>query len=164
MSDTGDIEIRRMNGQAEAWTCADIMASTDPWVTLSRTRDSTFVTVNSPEGETYVAATPAGEIAALVSIAMRVPLIRGYIVALAVRADYRNRGLGTRLLAFAEERIFRDSPNVFMCVSSFNTDAQRLYQRLGYTQIGEIADFVIPGASEFLLRKTKGPWSQFKKD
>ena len=44
-----------------------------------------------------------------------------------------------------------------MCVSSFNTDAQRLYKRLGYQIVGELEDYIIPGASEILLRKTTGP-------
>jgi ribosomal protein S18 acetylase RimI-like enzyme len=66
------------------------------------------------------------------------------------------------LLEFAEERIFRESPNVFLFCSSFNHDAMRLYHRLGYERIGEIKDFVIAGAGEILLRKTIGPLTTFK--
>jgi len=62
---------------------------------------------------------------------------------------------------WAEARIFRDSPNVFMCVSSFNANAFRLYQRLGYEVVGELRDYLVRGHSEILLRKTRGPWTEF---
>jgi len=55
----------------------------------------------------------------------------------------------------------RNSPNCFLCVSSFNTNAQRLYARLGYQRIGELTDFIIPGAGEILMRKTLGPKATF---
>jgi ribosomal-protein-alanine N-acetyltransferase len=156
-----DFEIRRVNGEAEAWACADIMASADPWITYGRTRDNTFITVSNPHAESY-AALAGDEIVGVVIIALRVPLISGYICGLAVNPGHRNRGIGSKLLKFAEERIFRDSPNVFLCVTSFNTDAQRLYARLGFKKIGEIENFAIPGAHEHLLRKTLGPQSTFK--
>jgi [ribosomal protein S18]-alanine N-acetyltransferase len=48
-----------------------------------------------------------------------------------------------------------------MCVSSFNHDAQRLYQRLGYQIVGELSDYIVRGHSEILLRKTVGPLTGF---
>jgi ribosomal protein S18 acetylase RimI-like enzyme len=62
---------------------------------------------------------------------------------------------------FAERRILQVSPNVFMCVSSFNHGARRLYQRLGYQVIGELPDYLVRGHSEILLRKTTGPLAGF---
>ena len=159
---TKDIDIRRVASEADAWQCADIMASTDPWITYGRSRDTTFATVFNPQAESYAAVAPDGQIVGVVVLALRVPLISGYICGLAVKPEHRNRGVGTQLLRFAEQRIFRESPNVFMCVSSFNHDAQRLYTRLGFTKIGEITDYAIPDAHEHLLRKTLGPQSTFK--
>lgn len=49
-----------------------------------------------------------------------------------------------------------DHPNVFLCVSSFNPDARRPYQRLGYEYIGELKDFIVTGHSELIYRKTRG--------
>jgi [ribosomal protein S18]-alanine N-acetyltransferase len=48
-----------------------------------------------------------------------------------------------------------------MCVSSFNQAAGRLYQRLGYTMIGELTDYIVAGHSEILLRKSIGPLNEF---
>jgi ribosomal protein S18 acetylase RimI-like enzyme len=67
-------------------------------------------------------------------------------------------------MAYAERRIFRHAPNVFITVSSFNSGAQRLYDRLGYDVVGELEDFIIPGHSELLLRKTIGPLSEYTKN
>jgi [ribosomal protein S18]-alanine N-acetyltransferase len=86
----------------------------------------------------------------------------GYIQSICLAEDVRRRGVGSRVIAWAEERIFRDSPNVFMCVSSFNPDAQRLYTRLGYETIGVLKQFVVDEHDELLLRKTRGSWHAFR--
>jgi RimJ/RimL family protein N-acetyltransferase len=66
-------------------------------------------------------------------------------------------------LRWAEERIFRDSPNVFICVSSFNPGARRLYERLGFALVGTLRELLVAGHDELLLRKTKGTWEAFRK-
>jgi ribosomal protein S18 acetylase RimI-like enzyme len=156
--------IRASNGEHEIWTCADIMASTDPWLRYGRTRQTNHSTLTAPGVETYVAvAADNDQIVGVVALALQIPLIRGYILALAVAGDFRNRGIGTQLLRHAEQRIFRESPNVFMCVTSFNEGAHRLYKRLGFEQIGIIKDYAVAGAHEHLLRKTIGPYATFKR-
>jgi hypothetical protein len=79
----------------------------------------------------------------------------------ALGADWRGRGLGTALIAFAERRILREVPNVFLCVSSFNTRARTLYLRLGYEVVGELRDYIVRGHSEWLLRKSVAPLAEF---
>jgi ribosomal protein S18 acetylase RimI-like enzyme len=153
--------IRRAVGEADASSAASIMAGTDPWKRLGRRYDDTFRIVTDPGSEVFVAVTADEEVVGLVLIRM-MPVFKGYIQAIAVHDQHRNRGIGTMLLEFAEERIFRESPNVFLFCSSFNHDAMRLYHRLGYERIGEIKDFVIAGAGEILLRKTIGPLTTFK--
>jgi ribosomal protein S18 acetylase RimI-like enzyme len=157
-----NISIRPMHGEDQTWTCADIMASSDPWLRYGRTRETNHATLTAPGVEVYGAVASDGRVLGVVALALRIPLIRGYILALAVAADFRNRGVGTQLLRHAEARIFRESPNVFICVTSFNEGAQRLYQRLGFEQIGIIKDYAVAGAHEHLLRKTIGPYATFK--
>ena len=89
-------------------------------------------------------------------------LLAGYIQILCVRPDCRGRGLGSILIRWAETRIFRDSPNAFIGVSSFNTGAQGLYKRLGFDPVGVLRELIVPGYDELLLRKTRGPWSEFR--
>ena len=158
MSDA--VIIRALNGSEEASACATIMASSEPWKTLGRDFAHTLRTVTNSNSQVYV-ATESNEVVGLVIVVMNVPLIRGYINALAVKQEHRNRGIGAKLLKFAEDRIFRDWPNVFLCVTTFNTKAQRFYERMGYHRIGVIEDFIIEGAGEILMRKTIGPTSSF---
>jgi len=136
-----------------------MMASTEPWLTLGRTVDQSLAVVTDHTCETYLIADDSAVLGFIV-LTLAGPF-RGYIRSVCVLADRRGEGLGQRLLAFAEERIFRESPNVFMCVSTFNPKARALYERVGYAVVGELTDYLVRGHGEVLLRKTRGPWSEF---
>jgi len=62
-------------------------------------------------------------------------------------------GLGTRFISFAEDYFRPRSRHLFLCVSSFNDRARRLYERLGYEPVGAVKDLAIEGASELLMCK-----------
>ena len=137
------------------------MSSTDPWITLGRGYDASLEIIQDPTREVYVAGDEGG-VTGFVILNMGGAFV-GYIQTVAVREDVRSTGLGSRLIAFAEDRIFRKSPNVFMCVSGFNTRAKHLYERLGYTVVGVLDNYVVTGYSEWLLRKTRGPIIGFER-
>jgi len=103
------------------------------------------------------------EIVGFVVISMTGAFI-GYVKSIYTAPEWRNRAIGRRLMSFVEDRIFREVPNVFICVSDFNEDAQRLYRRLGYEVIGELKDYLISGKSEILMRKTIAPLRDSKDD
>lgn len=69
-----------------------------------------------------------------------------YVNALAAFPEYRNRGLGTRLLAEAE-KIARNShvPAISIIVASENVGAFRLYERTGYVERGRRPLVPFPG-------------------
>ena len=152
-------EIRLLADDVEAQACASIMATNDPWITLGRTFDRCLEAARDTALERYVAVSD-GEVIGFILISMR-GSFTGYIKSIAVREDWRGLGIGSDLLAFAEKRILRDSPNVFICVSSFNSRARGLYERLGYETVGELRDFIVRGYDEILLRKTFGPLAEF---
>ena len=131
------------------------MAATEPWITLGRSVADSLRVITNPDREVYVAHTDDG-IAGFVVLCMHGAFV-GYIQSVCVAEPLRGKGLGTRLLDFAERRILQETTNVFMCVSSFNTRARALYERLGYTAVGELKDYIVVGHSEILLRKTTGP-------
>jgi ribosomal protein S18 acetylase RimI-like enzyme len=108
-----------------------------------------------PSRETYV-ATDDKKIAGFVLLDVRGPF-RGYIHLLCVMPEWRNRGVGAMLIKHVEQRVFREHPNVFLCVSSFNRAAQRFYKRMGFKRVGTIPDYIVKGHSEHLMRKTRGP-------
>jgi ribosomal protein S18 acetylase RimI-like enzyme len=136
------------------------MAATDPWITLGRDYAASLKVIQDPSREVYVAADETG-IAGFIVVCM-VGAFIGYIQTVLVAPERQGMGIGSKLVAFAEDRIFRDSPNSFLCVSSFNTGARRLYERLGYEYVGELTDYVVSGYSELLFRKTRGPLATFK--
>jgi ribosomal-protein-alanine N-acetyltransferase len=151
--------IARLEAESEAQACARLMASSEPWLTLGRTYEASLAIVQDPTREIYVAR-DAGELAGFLILCLTGAFV-GYIQTVLVHPNWRGQGLGSRLVEFAEQRILSEFPNVFMCVSSFNRDARRLYERLGYTAVGELTDYIVKGHSEILLRKTLGPLTGF---
>jgi len=148
-------EVRAAAHESDLGWCADLMVGSEPWITLKRSRGEAYRILASPAKECHLAwhaETRVGFV--LLDLGGGLP---GYIQSVCVVPDLRGRAIGTGLIRFAEDRILRDTRNVFMCVSSFNGAAQRLYERLGYERVGQLRDYVIPGASEILLRKTRGP-------
>jgi ribosomal-protein-alanine N-acetyltransferase len=154
-----EFEVRRLATTAEARTCARMMAGSEPWITLRRGYEESLALFSDPDREVYVAV--AGkEIAGFVILQMRGAFV-GYLQSVGVVPGWRGRGVGSHLIAFAEERIFREAPNVFILVSSFNDGARALYERLGYEVIGELHNYIVAGHSEILLRKSIAPLSEF---
>ena len=154
------LAIRRLQGPDEARKCAQLMTDSEPWITLRRTYDESLKILNDPSKEIYVAVN-GGALVGFIILNMNGAFV-GYIQTVCIAPEWRNKGIGSRLLRFAEDRILSEAPNIFMCVSSFNKDAQKLYQRLGYEVVGELRDYIVAGYSEILLRKAIAPLAEFK--
>jgi ribosomal protein S18 acetylase RimI-like enzyme len=154
-----ELGVRRLEGDGEADACARMMAASEPWITLGRSLEKAREILASPAKEVWVV--PGADGPRAFAILDLQGAFVGYLQTICVRPDERGRGVGTRLLAWAESRIFRDSPNVFLCVSTFNADARRLYERLGYSIVGTLDDYIVRGHGEHLMRKTRGPWREF---
>jgi [ribosomal protein S18]-alanine N-acetyltransferase len=153
-------EIRPVASAADAEKCARLMAGLEPWVTLGRTLGECRKVFSNKSLEKYSASID-GRLAGFLVIEMQ-GTFHGYIKAVCVAPEFRGGGLGKSLLRFAEQRIFIESPNIFLCVSSFNRRARRWYLRQGFRVTGELKDYLIKGHSEILLRKSLGPTSTFK--
>jgi [ribosomal protein S18]-alanine N-acetyltransferase len=160
MANLMTLSIALLAGEAEAQACARMMAESEPWLTLGRTYQASLAVVQDPSREVYVARDESG-LAGFLILCMTGAFV-GYIQTVCIHPDRRGQGLGSKLVDFAEQRILAESPNVFMCVSSFNRDARRLYERLGYQVIGELTDYIVQGHSEILLRKSLGPLAGFR--
>ena len=152
--------VQPLNIDTAAARCADLMVTSEPWITLGTRRDLVLAGLTDPAKEVYGVHDAHG-VAGFMVIDMR-GLLAGYIQILCVRADCRGHGLGSALVRWAEDRIFRDSPNVFICVSSFNSGARRLYERLGFSLVGVLHELFVRGHDELLLRKTRGTLSEFR--
>ena len=150
-----ELAIRPLQTSEEAEACARMMAGTEPWITLRRDYDACLRVMLDETRERYVAYC-GDRLAGLLILNVKGAFV-GYIQTVCAAEEFRGTGVGTALVAFAEERIFRDFRNCFICVSDFNHGARRLYERLGFRLVGELTDYVVAGHSELLLRKSIGP-------
>ena len=153
-----NLDIRPITTRDDIERCARLMAGSEPWITLGRDVAAARRAFSNPDFERYVARFE-GALAGFLILDLRGSFV-GYLKSVCVAPEFRGRGIGTTLVHFAEDRIFRSHPNVFLLVSSFNRDAQRLYARLGYEVVGELKDYVVRGHSEILLRKSIGPLNE----
>ena len=150
-----EFRVRAFEAHADAEWAAATMARCEPWVTLGIGYEHSLKLLGNDKRERYLAEEGAQR-AGFLMISMQGAFV-GYVQLLGVAESCRGRGVGKALIDFAEQRIFRETPNVFICVSDFNLDAQGFYAKLGYQRVGELKDFIIAGHSEILLRKSIGP-------
>lgn len=107
-------------------------------------------------GATIAVAEAEGQIAGFVWYVVEGAFQRsGYIMLFGVAPDAHGQGIGRALLSHAEAALFAVSPSIILLVSDFNREAQRFYQRHGYTQVGALPDYVRPGVSELIYFKSR---------
>ncbi|HUW19474.1 MAG TPA: GNAT family N-acetyltransferase [Sedimentisphaerales bacterium] len=78
-----------------------------------------------------------------------------YVRQIAVRQESRGQGIGKKLLSFAEEAVFKDSRRLFLTVSDFNSRAKKLYEKIGYRQVGLVEDLFKQGIAEYIMVKSR---------
>jgi len=122
--------------------CASLMASYEPWITLQRNYEQALKIINDPISEVYLAI-----------IKLKGAFV-GYIQSILIIKEFQKMGFGKQLIRAIETYMFSKNPDIFICVSSFNLGALKLYKSIGYEVIGELTDYIIKGHSEFLLRKS----------
>jgi [ribosomal protein S18]-alanine N-acetyltransferase len=154
------ILIRITTETKEIEICARMMSLTDPWITLVMDYEQCLKAFEGACKEIYIIEYE-NVIAGFV-ILQTCGTFSGYIQTICIDETFRGKGLGKKLLQFCEDRILRFSPNVFICVSSFNTGAIKLYYEFGFKLVGELDNFVKEGFKELLLRKTVGPRVGYK--
>ncbi|MFZ5644895.1 MAG: GNAT family N-acetyltransferase [Bacillota bacterium] len=108
------------------------------------------------KGEIHVALDENNQCLGYIWIALRGAFYDfPYCRSLAVRKDCRGRGVGTALLEYYEKVGFAKAARIFMLVSDFNERARKLYESLGYRQVGLMPDLFKEGVAEFILMKAK---------
>jgi [ribosomal protein S18]-alanine N-acetyltransferase len=149
------ISLRPIAGSGEIETCARMMESSEPWITLGRGYEAGLSMLRDESRERQVAILDEA-IAGFVVMIMQGPLA-GYLQTICVAPQARGKGVGSALMQHAEALVFARHPNFFLMVSDFNRCAQAFYARLGYQVVGTLVDYLVEGRSEILMRKTRGP-------
>lgn len=134
-----------------------LLSDSEPWNRLGYgTDDWSRIFCPLPQGRDCYVAEFEGQVAG-VAIVKQKFLLGDYLELLGVAVWARQRGTGSQLLRHIETLVFQRTRNLFACVSDFNEPARAFYKKQGYQEIGPMPNFLIPGSSEILLRKTAGP-------
>ncbi|KAH8423919.1 peptide alpha-N-acetyltransferase MAK3 [Aspergillus melleus] len=78
--------------------------------------------------------------------------LRGYIAMLAVREEFRGRGIATKLVRMAiDAMIERDADEIALETEITNTAAIKLYERLGFLRSKQLHRYYLNGNSAYRL-------------
>jgi ribosomal protein S18 acetylase RimI-like enzyme len=76
-----------------------------------------------------------------------------WIATIGVLPEYRGRGIGAALLQVCEDQV--PVNRIRLCVRPSNDVAIRLYERYGYTKVGEWTKYYEDGESALVMEKSK---------
>jgi ribosomal protein S18 acetylase RimI-like enzyme len=138
--------------EAEREWVASLLARSEPWITLGATAEDCRSTCQDPEYLLYIAHRDGRPVGAI-SLQRRGVASSPYVKSIVVDEGDRSQGVGSVLLAFAEDLFREEARHLFLCVSSFNERARSFYERHGYRAVGELEDYIIEGAAEILMHK-----------
>jgi ribosomal-protein-alanine N-acetyltransferase len=144
-------DIKPAGPEDREWS-ANLLYTSEPWLTLGITLENCRRTCNDPDYQVFIAhynSKPGG----VIVIDPRGVAGSPYIKSIAVSENYRSSGIGAALMEFAENLFRNRARHMFLCVSSFNHRARHFYQRLGYSVIGELENYIVEGKSEILMYK-----------
>ncbi len=134
-----------------------MLADSEPWKTLGYAdTDWKKLFDPLPAGREGFIIESGGAVAGFALLRQKF-LMGDYLELLVIAPAVRGQGLGRVLLTHLEGLVFARAKNLFACVSDFNKEARAFYNKNGYQELGPMPNFLIPGSSEILLRKTSGP-------
>lgn len=154
------VSIQKTSAIEDLEWCAQLMADNEPWITLKRSYADCILLLFDPISEVHLLSQNENRIG-FIMIKLK-GSFTGYIQNIVLLEEFRSKGIGEAAIRYIEELIFQVSPNVFICASSFNHRAQKLYHSLGYETIGLLKNYIVKGCDEVLMRKTRGPIYDFK--
>lgn len=78
-----------------------------------------------------------------------------YLHIVIVKEIFRGNGIGKELITYFENTVCKKYEKVFLMVGDFNFRAKKLYEGLGYIEVGMIPGFYKEGINEYLMMKSK---------
>lgn len=133
---------------------AEVIVAMPPWSVMNYPADAmrSFLEASGDTVSRY-RLEQRGEDGGIVSI--RYPWLKGpYLELLALLPNFQGKGLGTNILRWIERETVRlEARNLWVCASSFNHGALRLYEGYGFQRVATLPGLVVDGYDEILLRK-----------
>ena len=130
------------------------LAAIDPWARFGfdAARFTSFL-ATAEDGAVRFKILAGGDCAG--AVVVRLPWLGGpYLNILGVLPAFQRRGIGAAALAWLEaEARWAGARNIWLCVSAFNAGARAFYERHGYQPAAQLADLVMEGEDEVLMRK-----------
>jgi ribosomal protein S18 acetylase RimI-like enzyme len=74
---------------------------------------------------------------------------------IAVKKSFRGKSIGKLMIKYFEEIGFKKENNVFLVVGEINNDAKKLYEALGYKEVGKIYELYEKNLTENIMMKSK---------
>ncbi len=151
MKETQRIELEAIKA-GNVREISQTLASMDPWLTLGYSPEAfSFYLLRSDPALRRYCFTMSGAVIGVLTV--RYPWLLGpFIELLALFGDFRGKGYGRALVEWVCNE-YSSSLNVWVTVSSFNTEARKFYDHLGFEELTAIKDLIQPGREEVLLRK-----------
>lgn len=78
-----------------------------------------------------------------------------YIHLITVREDYRRKGIGKKLLEFAQTILFETRDKIFLVVGDYNPEGRSFYEKSGYICIGTVPNLYRDGINEDIMMKLR---------
>ena len=78
-----------------------------------------------------------------------------YLHLFAISEEYRGKGIGSKLLEFIEDMLFKTRDKIFLVVGDYNPRAKIFYEKSGYNYIGAIPSLYRKDIDEYLMMKVK---------
>lgn len=147
--------------------CAEMMASSNPWKILGFLESQCLELLSHDMIQVYGANLRNDKVSELVGFVASVENGIGFeplLEFLCVSEAYRSEGIGTTLISYFEDELHPLSANLYLFVSDINPRAAKLYQKLGYMQVGALPDYNRLSQTEFLYRKSRRPKLEHQKN
>jgi ribosomal protein S18 acetylase RimI-like enzyme len=140
----------------DAPACGAIVGATALWQRsgLGAEHAAALLATAASGGDTVLVLEVDGVLAGFAWIDRRGAFGRSsYLRMIAIDPARRSGGLGAVLMQAFESIAASEGADGFLMVSDFNTDAQRFYRRLGWTEVGRVPDYVMAGVAEVVMWK-----------
>lgn len=133
--------------------CAEIISTSEAWTDFGINFDRAVELLKTMDDKIYIAENGDNPVGFITLKINGMGNFGAYIRMIAVKKEFRNTGIGKKLIEFVEALAFEHNRNIFLICASTNLSAIDFYKRIGFEEIGLLKDLIVKGHDEILFRK-----------